>query len=201
MIEAHLDAEVYNADWPKRTPDRFEDLVSAPPPMPLVKVLRGPIAKHLPGLHDQRSHGHRGIDAAQRLGRVWKDLLDGGFTVDPFTGKSETSGYVAGGMKRSSIRKAVDLKADPAEARRWMRSYVRAVRDHKRENPNVRFGGWFDTAHGELVLDHVELYPNNRRGRRRAVKAGRIRDEQSIFHLDTFTEIPTGGTGRRDVGG
>jgi len=154
--------------------------------------------KHLGDLHDQRSHGRRGPNSVSGFRRLFRALIEaGGFTINPDSGRVETSGYVVGVPGHTSIRSAAEIASDRTAARTWMADYIMAVSAHKRENPAIRLGGWYDREHSEVVLDHSELFPNTRANRRKAIALGRMRDEQAIFHLDTNTEIPTFGTGGR----
>ena len=52
-------------------------------------------------------------------------------------------------------------------------------------------GGWSDS--GKLHLDVSRNFPSSRR--EQAIAAGRRQNQIAVFDLDTFTEIPTGGSG------
>jgi|694.fasta_scaffold28232_7 hypothetical protein len=62
------------------------------------------------------------------------------------------------------------------------------------EKPQMHLGIWHEVKTGRVFLDVTEVFPANARSV--ALRAGRDRNQISIFNLRTFKEIPTGGDGR-----
>lgn len=54
-------------------------------------------------------------------------------------------------------------------------------------------GGWYDKASGQTYLDVVVPVP--KKFSTQAVELGKQSNQKAVFDLETFTEIPTGGTG------
>src|ERR1035437_1622157 len=116
-----------------------------------------------------------------------------GFTVNPGNLSMVKSGYVVALDNKLSQRVSdEEWKANKVAI---AREYLGKVRDAAKTNSQVKLGGWHSTADKQFVLDHVEVYPNSAKGKSAALAAGVARDQQAIFHIDTMTEIPTGGTG------
>jgi hypothetical protein len=110
-----------------------------------------------------------------------------GFTVDPFTGKAPTTGYMVARSMYGEIVKTNNVE-DTAKA---LRAYADKHAHVFAEDPSLYLGGWRDKATGQFYLDVCD----NVSDREKAVELGANRDQKAIFHLDTFDEIPTGGTG------
>lgn len=62
------------------------------------------------------------------------------------------------------------------------------------EKPQMHLGIWHEVKTGRVFLDVTEVFPANARSV--AIRAGRDRNQISIFNLRTLKEIPTGGDGR-----
>lgn len=120
-------------------------------------------------------------------------VKSGGFTINPRSGESVTSGYAIAVPNASSITNADaffegDNATDVVEG--WL------MRNAKQfDDPRTNIGGWFDTLHGEIVLDPSIVVADQAA----AVELGAKFDQQAIFHLDSGSEIATGGTGQRDI--
>lgn len=89
--------------------------------------------------------------------------------------------------------KVINTKgANPKEVeyqlKRWYRQNLGVVRARK----NRYMGGWQDSK-GRIHIDVSENMSN----KRKAVAAGKKRNQMAIFDLQTFEDIPTGGTGKK----
>lgn len=117
---------------------------------------------------------------------------DGGFTHDVKNNKALEHGYsVAQSEHGRVIRNAKIGLANPEQAKNEIAAFIH---DHKAEiDAGAHVGGWHDKEHNEFSLDIVDVHTN----RQKAVALGKKRDQISIFHLDNFDEIQTGGTGGR----
>ena len=143
-----------------------------------------PLLKHLPGRHDQKTHGHRGSASALfRRGKA------GGFTFHINSRRYPASGYAVALAGYSSITPARSFTED------LLISYLDTHSAKFDASPHLHLGGWFDTAHEEMVLDLVEVFED----RDAAIQAGISRNEQAIFDLANGIEIPTYGTGMRET--
>lgn len=69
----------------------------------------------------------------------------------------------------------------------WIVANADLFRDGK------KVGAWADG--GTVWLDPVTVFPNTPSGMQSAMVAAVDHNQKAIFHLDTFDEIPTGGTG------
>jgi len=124
---------------------------------------------------------------------------NGGFTITT-AGERITTGVAVAmpGVAPSGKMDRSTFYADKAAAREFMRSYVREHRETLAPS-GIRLGGWDDVKHGEIVLDHVEVFAKERIAE--AIQAGRDRNEQSVYSIDpepgypNGREIDTGGTG------
>ena len=128
------------------------------------------------------------IEARKLVGKV---TTDGGFTYNPRTSTYVEHGFAVAMPGNSVIIKDADFTGEAA-----VDAVIKYLDEHEDKvfsNGRIQIGGWHDTEHGEVVLDLSEIFEDMIE----AMRAGAERDEQAIFDLDTFTEIPTGGTGGR----
>lgn len=148
-----------------------------------------PVIKHLPGKHDQKSHGRPGLSpkvAASILERV---KANGGLSVNMLDGSEPTSGYmVAKGGDIGDIVPA-DKFFDPKEGPKALGSFMKANRDTLTKGSYL--GLWHNTEDGNVYLD----VSDNILDRGTAERAGRERNQISIWDVANFQEINTGGTG------
>ena len=127
------------------------------------------------------------------------DLIDtveeqGGFTLDPRLGELVTEGIAVAVPGESAIIKADRFRED-GEAERFIGDYIRKMRDDGLDD-DVMIGAWYDREHDEIVLDRVQVFPDDQR--EEAIQAGRDRNEQAVYDLTNSNEIPTGGSGGRE---
>lgn len=118
----------------------------------------------------------------------------GGATLNPRAGmKAVTSGYAVSEFPEASFSKPLsELTADDIDS--WLSEHRPAL---SKAGNNV--GAWHDTETGMVWLDVVRVYPNTQKGRRSAIAAGVKHNQIAIFHLNTLSEISTGGTGEKIV--
>lgn len=133
----------------------------------------------------------KGTIGAGEAGMLNTELQDnGGFTYSTHDDKLVTSGYaVSPYPERSKIIPAADVQPDDLVA------YSQANKDLLAK-PDHMMGGWHNTEDGNVYLDVTVVKPNTLQGRVDAIKVAEDHNQIAIFHLDTFDEIPTGGTGR-----
>jgi hypothetical protein len=133
--------------------------------------------------------------SAAQFGRQVLSHPDG-FTLEPFSSADVTTGYAC--AISNHLSKVVDydrFESDKNFREKTIKDYMRLVREAAKTNPEVKFGGWTDTTNNKVVLDHTEMFSNTEEGKKLAIAAGQDRDQRAIFHIDTMTEIPIGGTG------
>lgn len=148
-----------------------------------------PVLKH--GNHNQKDHGRRGGSlkpevAASILERV---KANGGLSVNMLDGSEPTSGFmVAKGGDIGDIVPA-DKFFDPVEGPKALGSFLKANRDTLTKGSYL--GLWHNTEDGNVYLD----VSDNILDRGTAERAGRDRNQISIWDVANFQEINTGGTG------
>lgn len=128
----------------------------------------------------------------------------GGFTVNPRTGKEITSGISVaprGNEHRESLSTSTPgtLKDyATANTSRWSNEYDAAGNVTARHGASL--GGWRSDSHD--VLDTPTVYKNSPGGERLARKNMVLSDQEAGFHLDTFQEIhnPFDPKGRQALG-
>jgi hypothetical protein len=141
---------------------------------------------------------------------------DGGFTLDPLTGKSppgtgdfgpEGGPYaVAVGFPHSSGAIAINdgtFKRDAegySPAARMMAAFVTANADKLKES-GMYVGGWHAVDKDgndlkELHFDVTQVIPRGPGALESATALGAERNQIAITDLNDFTSIPTGGTGK-----
>jgi hypothetical protein len=135
---------------------------------------------------------------------AWGDAVkglsepDGGFTVDPTTGQTVTSGIAVGGFAKSSITPAAQF-FEGDTGRQTISGFIGANAD-RLSDPAYKLGGWHDPESGNVFLDVVKVFPLGQRDA--AVAAGRANNEISVADLGAISKgdwdhaiINTGGTG------
>lgn len=108
----------------------------------LLAVFGDEITKHLPGKHDQSTHG-------RKKGRGLHKLMfsEGGFTYQPVTGESPTTGFAL------SISPQYE-KAIPAD--KFNKKVIDEYHQEHKEvfkDPQNFLGGWHDKEAGKVYLD------------------------------------------------
>lgn len=152
--------------------------------------------RHLPGQHNQKSHGHGGggtkaahasLSDEQAAGLITKlQEPDGGFTINPRTGEAVTSGYAVAMFPERSKEVAVrDVTAAD------LKSYVDNNRSVLDTDGNM-FGAWHDPETGIAWLDVSRVTA----GKETAIALAKKQNQIAIFDFSTFESVPTGGTGR-----
>lgn len=150
-----------------------------------------PVLKH--GSHNQKDHGRRGGGATLKPD-VASSILErvkanGGLSVNMLDGSEPTKGFmVAKGGDIGDIVPA-DKFFDPVEGPKALSSFMKANRDTLTKGSYL--GLWHNTADGNVYLD----VSDNILDRATATRAGRDRNQISIWDVANFREIDTGGTG------
>lgn len=148
-----------------------------------MKLQQGALEFHLQGQHDQKSHGGGGI--ARKVVEAVESEYEAG-TIERAGGETVTTGYMVGmGNKIKGTLALVSQEDFNVETvRNWLkRSAVKeAFKDNK---VRAKIGVW--VQNGKVYMEPSEQFVN----KTLAVKAGTSQGENSIFHLDTFIEIPT----------
>lgn len=152
-----------------------------------------PVLKH--GSHDQKSHGRRGsggssltLDAGVAQSIVERVRANGGLSVSMVDGSEPTGGFmVAKGGKQSAIVDA-DEFYDPVKGPAAMSSFLK---ENRELGEGSYLGLWHNQADGKVYFDVSE----NIMDRATAIRAGRDRDQISIWDVANLEEINTGGTG------
>ena len=122
---------------------------------------------------------------AREVKSITNKINDGGITFDLLTKKALSSGNsVSVYPDRSFITKKKLTTGD-------LRSYIKNNIDLLLQKGHA-LGGWFDTTTGEIFLDVSAVIPDLNK----AISLGKKFNQKSIFNLDTFEEISTGGTGK-----
>jgi len=115
-----------------------------------------------------------------------KAIDDGGFTYNTVDKKAVTKGFAVSPYEERS--KEIPRAEFGAES---VYQYASANRDLLKQ-PDHNLGGWHDTENDSIWLD-VSVVKSNQAD---AVKVAKDHNQKAIFNLETFEEIPTGGTGR-----
>jgi hypothetical protein len=145
------------------------------------------LSEHLPGKHDQRTHGTGAAVAA-----VTRDVRQkGGGTFEPGTGKRIVHGTVVGRPGYSASFDRDQFLADPEYRRQAVTAYLRDKRDQF--ETGGKFGVWDSGGEGgtKIVFDVVDVV-----SRAEGERLGRERGEDGVFDLDAPPGqgyIPTGG--------
>ena len=154
-------------------------------------------ARHLPGKHNQATHGKGGggSGGSSKVGlsdEKANDLAkrvktpDGGFTVDPRTGKDVTSGFAV--ATDPKLSKEIDAKDVTGKT---IQNYVNANKSALAGEGKM-VGGWHDPDTGKVWLDVSTVTPD----KNKAVKLAQDANQIAIFDLGSGKSINTGGTGR-----
>ena len=154
------------------------------------------VAKH--GSHDQSTHGRRfasSVDPSVAASVLERVKANGGLSVNMVDGSEPTSGYmVAKGGTKGTILEAEEF-FDPAKGPAALSAFVKEYRADLGSGKSY-LGLWHNTADGKVYLD----VSDNIMDRDRAVRAGKRRNQISIWDVANFQEIQTGGTGELSKG-
>lgn len=152
--------------------------------------LPDPMAKHLRGRHDQRSHGRgRGatiptVPARELVGRIVKKPEEmRGISIN-VAGREPTSGWMVAVKGHESKVSEARFKRD---GQRIMRDYLRSVRKKLRGDEKLYLGVWFNTKDRTYYLDVSQQVSS----KREAVRLGRERRELAVWDVKAGEEIPT----------
>lgn len=154
------------------------------------------------GDHDQSSHGNRGGGGGSRIGE-WREP-DSGATIDPLSGRDVVEGYAVSLQGNSSITPVSEFFSGPPgqeKGRGILKAWIKKAKaDGLLDNPAIKIGIWHDSEHSEIVIDPSEVVIS----RSKAIRLGRERNQQGIYHLVPAEHggegyIPTGGTGDREI--
>lgn len=145
--------------------------------------------RHLPGKHDQKSHGGGRVSGA-----VSKSILDrvknfGGLSVKILSGNEPVAGYMVGDPRFGAIVSADDFY-DETKITGILSDYLKK---NKKElsGDDKYLGLWHNTKDGKVYLDVSQ----NILDRTEAIIAGQNNDQLSIWDVVKMEEIDTGGTG------
>ena len=145
-----------------------------------------------PGPHKsgspQSSHSKGGVGRATSA--TMAGIEQGGSSVRT-SGVTPTSGIMVSFPPSSGHARVIDVTAPRDRVEAEVRDFVSSQRDFVTSHADRYIGGWVDA--GKLHLDVSQNFPSSRR--EQAIAAGRRRNQIAVFDLDTFTDIPTGGTG------
>jgi len=136
-----------------------------------------------------RWQGHIRNDVTESI--FQKVKANQGLTVKLLTGDEPVRGFVVAQREHTRIVKQ-EAFFDPEQGKAILVQYLKDKRDQLTGEQFL--GLWHDKKNGEVVLDVCD----NILDRDEAIKAGRDRNQQSIWDVENFEEIDTGGTGDRE---
>lgn len=150
-------------------------------------TLLGPVrlTEHLPGRHNQLTHGHGG-----KAGALAADLRkNGGGSYEAAGLAPITTGAVVARKGFSGVFDRDKFYADPAYRKEVVGSWLKEHRGQFKKGGQV--GTWDSASEGGRtivfdVIDHTT--------RAEAIRLGTQRGEDGIFDLDTGEYVPTGGS-------
>lgn len=157
-----------------------------------------PLREHFgPGNHKsgspQSSHskGAGAGDVANTAAKMVDDITTQGGTSLRTAGTTPSSGIMVSYPPGSGHNTVIRITRDKAAVQAKVEAFVASQRDFVTSHSDRFLGGWVDS--GKLHLDVSRNIPSSRR--QQAIDLGRRNNQIAVFDLDTFTEIPTGGTG------
>lgn len=118
-------------------------------------------------------------EVIKTLTEVARDNPDG-FTIDVSDGTSKTTGFAVAPLKMTEF-KTEELTEEV------LSDYLDKFRVVFRNDPRACFGGWFNTATGQYVLDVSYVVESEEE----ALYLAELGNQDAIFHLDNFEEIKT----------
>lgn len=156
-----------------------------------------PLSEHYgPGNHKSgspQSAHNMGPDAAANTAKqMSSDIATSGGTSIRTSGMTPSSGIMVSYPPGSGHNVVISTAgASEAQVQAKIEKFVTAQRSFVTNHADRYIGGWSDA--GKLHLDVSRNFPSSRR--EQAIAAGRRQNQIAVFDLDTFTEIPTGGSG------
>lgn len=156
------------------------------------------VSKHLPGMHDQRTHARHRLAGALRpdVPTFIETRLKerGGLTAHRFTGFEPTEGYSVALDPAMSLEILPDEPEDQVrdEIIDWVNRHTRK-RGPSFDDKKVYIGGWLDQETGHVWMDVVSVWPPDQleQAKRAAAAANQI----ALYDLKNGVEVPTGGSG------
>lgn len=147
-------------------------------------------------LHKRGRGGKFVSKAEQTSTKLIRDSQEpgGGFTKSVQRGKADPrTGYVVARRGTSGyVHRSEAFDASGNVTPQAIKAHITWMRENRRAIKQAgHVGGWHDPETGDLTFDIVDI----KHARDKAISLGKERNQKAIFHLDTFTEIPTGGTG------
>lgn len=130
------------------------------------------------------------LDTKTLAGQANAGLDEGGFSLD-VSGNSPSTGIMVSFDAKDGHGVVIDATMDRPAREAALRDWVSKQRKFVGNDPENYFGGWIDN--GKAYLDVSHRFPKEQRDK--AIEAGKSQNQIAVFDLDTFTEIPTGGTG------
>ena len=163
----------------------------------MIVSLGAGVLKHLPGQHDQSTHGSRGMGTGVAQSILERVRENGGLSVKMVDGSEPPSGYmVAKGNKDGEVFPAKEFY-DPVKGPKILSDYLKS---HKADLGSGKYylGLWHNKKDGNVALDISE----NIQDKATAISEGKQRNQISIWDVVNLKEIQTGGTGvtKREVG-
>ncbi len=142
---------------------------------PQLQALARQGVKHLPGHHNQETHGHRG-----GAGLANAIVTAGGFTYTPH-GREH---FPAKGLALSIYPERSVIIVDRAVTRKDLRSYINHNEDLLADKTNY-FGAWNDTEHHRVFLDVSKVVQDAGEARKLCEQHG----QRAYFNLETFETV------------
>lgn len=131
--------------------------------------------EHLPGKHNQQTHGRPGIGLGKKLAAKLKK--DGGFTFSLYgKPKSPKTGFALSIHKNTEAVVKGDM--DDHEAATALRDYARTHRTALKAK-NTYIGGWHNPEDGQVYLDVSTVV----KSRDEAIRLGRANNQLAIYDL------------------
>lgn len=135
---------------------------------------------HLPGEHDQETHGNRS-------GGLAEDAIErGGFTYNPVRLKNRAAprrGYAL--SIRKDTEKAFDATIAREQLKGQIKEYVKKHRDLIKAKGNY-LGGWYDTQTKKIYIDISQVI----RDKKEAVAAAKRAKQLAIYDLGNKETLP-----------
>lgn len=156
------------------------------------------VAKHLPGMHDQRTHARRHLAGALQpdVPTFIESRLKerGGLTAHRFSGFEPTEGYSVALDPAMSLEILPDEPEDQVrdEIIDWVNRHTRK-RGPSFDDKKVFIGGWLDPESGHVWMDVVSVWPPDQL--EQAKKAAAAANQIALYDLKNGVEVSTGGTG------
>ncbi len=108
-----------------------------------------------------------------------------GVSFDVFADKAETTGYSV--SSHPAFEQVIHTKGKGAQAitTEVIEAYLLKHEQFLRDNPDSRFGAWYEESTGDWYLDIIEVLAD----KQEAIDVARAAGQKAIYHLDTEEEI------------